>query len=104
MLDRLKRAIVESYIGAVALGSMLASCIYSFVGVFADPVGNWLGQKEALRYSQNSIGPAEISFQYSLPSLIRSALIFAIWYALVRWLYFTPPKKATGDLPQSEMR
>jgi len=97
MFESLKRVVVESYIGAVALGSMLSSCIYSFVGIFADPVGNWLSQKEVVRFSPNSIGSAGISFQYSLPSLIRSLVTFAIWYVLVRWLYFTPPRQATRE-------
>jgi hypothetical protein len=95
MLNRLKQAVVGSYIGAIALGWLLAQGIYVFVGIFAAPVGNWLSQKEAVKFGMSSAAPTGISLQDSLPYLIRSILIFAIWYALVRWLYFTPPNKAT---------
>jgi hypothetical protein len=101
MLKRLKQALVESYIGAVALGTMLAQGIYSFVGIFADPVGNWLSEKEVVRFSPNSVGPTGISFQYSLPSLIRSLLTLVIWYVLVRWLYF-PANQAARQTPTDQ--
>ncbi len=41
MVDRLKRILVESFIGAIALGYMLAEVVLYFVSVFTSPVSTW---------------------------------------------------------------
>ena len=38
MLERFKRALVESFIGAIGLGYLLAQGILHFVNIFASPV------------------------------------------------------------------
>lgn len=38
MLNRLKRTLVESFVGAIALGYLLAQTILHFVNIFASPV------------------------------------------------------------------
>jgi hypothetical protein len=39
MFNRLKRAVVESYVGAIALGYLFAQGMFRFVNIFASPVG-----------------------------------------------------------------
>lgn len=45
MFERLKRALVESYVGAVALGYPFAQAIMHFVNIFASPVSAWAARK-----------------------------------------------------------
>src|SRR6185437_5096899 len=42
MFERLKRTLVESYVGAIALGYLLAQVILHFVEIFASPVAVWV--------------------------------------------------------------
>jgi len=39
---RLKQALIESYVGAIALGYLFAQGILHFVTIFASPVAGWL--------------------------------------------------------------
>jgi hypothetical protein len=90
MLKRLKRALVDSYIGAIALGYALAQCILHFVNIFAAPIAGWITRseyKDALTHSTSLIG---FTFKDALPEFVRFVLLLAVWYVLVRWLYFTP--------------
>jgi predicted Kef-type K+ transport protein len=101
MFKRLKRALTESYIGAVALGWLLAQDVVQFVGVFATPVAEWVSQKE---YPQlrGQTGAPRLSFEFAMPELIRFLLILAIWYGLVRWLYFDSSNKQASQPPKQE--
>lgn len=105
MLKRLKRALVDSYIGAIALGYALAQCIFHFVNIFAAPIAGWITRseyKEALTHSTDLIG---FTFKDALPELVRFVLLLAVWYVLVRWLYFAPvrlePSTPISDADQS---
>ncbi len=99
MFKRLKQALTESYIGAIALGWLLAQDITQFAGIFATPVGEWVSQKEYPGLRAQTGGPPGLSFELGLPELIRFVLILAIWYGLVRWLYFNSPDKQTSEPP-----
>ena len=44
MLERLKRALVESFVGAIALGYLLAQGILHFVNIFASPIAGWVSR------------------------------------------------------------
>ena len=46
MLNRIKRALVESFVGAIALGYVLAQTIMHFVNIFASPIAGWVAQEE----------------------------------------------------------
>lgn len=93
MLDRLKSALVDSYIGAVALGYMLAQCVLHFVNVFANPIAGWITRdeyKDVVTHGTTMVG---FTFRDGLPELVRFALLLAVWLFLVRWLYLTPLKR-----------
>lgn len=90
MLERLKRAIVESYVGAIALGWLLAEGITHFVAIFAAPVAGWVSQSYYRNLVPTKVGPIGFPFQDALPELLRAFLLLVIWYVLMRWLYFKP--------------
>jgi hypothetical protein len=91
MLDRLKSALVGSYVGAVALGYMLAQCALHFANFFANPVAGWITRGEF----KDVVTHPMLGFTFSdgLPELVRFALLLAVWFALLRWLYLTPVKQ-----------
>jgi uncharacterized membrane protein YccF (DUF307 family) len=97
MFKRLKRALVDSYIGAIALGYLLAEVVLHFVAIFALPVANWAGQKAVLSWApiSRSEAPPRLQFQDALPELLNFLLLLVFWYILLRWLYLESPKKET---------
>jgi hypothetical protein len=90
MLERLKWAVVESYVGAIALGWLLAEVITHFVGIFAAPVAGWVSQRNYRDVIQKNAWSMGFPFQDALPELLRAFLLLVIWYALMHWLYFKP--------------
>jgi hypothetical protein len=97
MFERLKQALVESFVGTVALGYLLAQCILHFVNTFASPLTGWVTRSE---YRQIIPGGALLpgfSLKDALPDLVKFLFLFLVWYLLVRWLYFTPLKKETSE-------
>jgi hypothetical protein len=95
MLDRLRRILVESYVGAIAMGWVLADCIAHFVGIFSAPIAGWVSQKNYHALTQKmtepqTTGSLDFPFQDALPELVRTVLFLLIWFAIVRWLYYKP--------------
>ncbi len=92
MFERLKRALVESFVGAIALGYLLAQCILHFVNIFASPIAGWVSRNDYRAIIPNGATLAGFSLKDALPDLSRFVVLFLVWYLLVRWLYFSPPK------------
>jgi len=97
MLDRLKRALVESFVGAIALGYLLAQGILHFVNIFASPIAGWVAGNyyKGLMdkgLTANAGRTSQSALQYALPELARFLLVFVLFYVLLRWLYFKPLK------------
>jgi hypothetical protein len=84
---------VDSFMGAIALGWLFAQAIINFVSVFIAPVSGWLARTEYQRFSDHA--SSHFLFRDSLPELARSFFLFLFWYILLRWLYFTPAGKET---------
>ena len=93
MFDRLKRTLVESFVGAIALGYLFAQAALNFVNVFRAPVAGWVRQREF----PSTTAAARFSPQSALPQLVSFVVLLLFWYVLLRWLYFTPPKRATSE-------
>jgi len=93
MFDRLKRSLVESFIGALALGWLFAWAILDFVSIFSAPVTDWVTRSEYRAIQPG--GPGGLLLRDSLPYLLSSAVLFLIGYILLRWLYFKPPAEST---------
>lgn len=45
MFDRLRGILVESFIGAIALGYLLAEAVLSFGNVFTAPLATWIRRR-----------------------------------------------------------
>ena len=91
MFDRMKQALVESYVGAIALGYLFAQGVLHFVNIFVSPVAGWLSRKQ---YGELMHPTTGFSPQDALPELVRFFLLLLVWYVLLRWLYF---KRLTED-------
>ena len=90
MLERLKRGLVDNYIGAIALGWLLAQDIVHFVRIFSAPVAAWVSQNTYRAMTQKSTSASDFPFQASFPELVKTFLLFGIWFVLFRWLYSKP--------------
>jgi len=91
MLEKLRKTLVDSYVGAIALGYLLAQGILSFVGIFSYPAAGWLMRHELHALTERTAPWSSWSLgDYALPELIRSAVLLLVWYFLFRWLYFKP--------------
>lgn len=103
MLERVKRAVVESYIGAIALGYLLAEVIFAFANIVSSPLSNWIERRD-YQYLLQSVAPvSKLHFQDALPPLIRCAVYLTVWYQLLRWLYMTPSRdEKSAPSPESQ--
>jgi hypothetical protein len=90
MFDRLKRSLVDSYVGAIALGWIFADGILGVCNIFVAPVTGWIHRSEYRHFTNPSSGSSGILLQDALPDLLRSFLILLVGYLLLRWLYFKP--------------
>jgi hypothetical protein len=97
MLDRLKQAVVESYVGAIALGYLFAQDILHFVNVFASPVAGWISRKQYGGLVPGTTSLPGFSLQDALPELVRFVLLLLVWFVLLRWLYIRPLKEETSE-------
>jgi hypothetical protein len=101
MFERLRQAAVESFVGAIALGYLLAQVIMHFVGTFVAPVQAWITQRELhlVMPGGPTVASTGLSFQSAAPELIRFLLLAMVWYVLMRWLYFRPLRKELPGPP-----
>lgn len=96
MFERLKRALVESYVGAIALGWLLTTGILDFVSIFSSPVQGWVSRNEILSISHTT-GAVGLQLQDALPELIKAVSVLLVWYVLFRWLYYNPVKLSSSE-------
>jgi hypothetical protein len=103
MFERLKRALVESLVGAVALGYLFAECVLHFVKIFTSPLGVWFMRNEYREFVPHTTGLASGLLRAALSELVAFLLLLLAWFVLVRWLYFTPLKpQASEPMPNPE--
>jgi hypothetical protein len=98
LLDRLKRVLVESFVGAICLGFLFAQGFLHLAYIFATPIASWISRKE---YRALSNTAPEFSTKFHLedavPELARAIFLLLLGYILLRWLYFKP---VTEKLPE----
>jgi hypothetical protein len=92
MFDPLKRILVESFIGAIALGYLLAQAALYFGNIFVTPLANWITRQTFPEFTPRATTAPGFPFQTALPPLFSTVLLLLVWCLLLRWLYFTPPK------------
>ena len=90
MLERIRRAVVESYIGAVALGYLLAQAIIHFVDIFSTPIAELVARREYSGIISHPSLSDRFPYVAALPQLISFLVLLLVWYVLLRWLYFKP--------------
>jgi nitric oxide reductase large subunit len=97
MFERLKTALVDSFVGAIAIGLLLSQGISQIVRVAFNPITVWLQQRQ---YSENyPVGAARAAWLESmLPQLLMSAILLLIAYGLLRWLYFPSEERKDQDV------
>jgi hypothetical protein len=103
MFERLRWALVESFVGAIALGYLFAQGVLHFVSIFAAPVQGWVTGNELRRMMPGTIASPGFPLRNALPELMEFLVLLLVWYVLMRWLYFNPFKKETlgpGSSPE----
>jgi hypothetical protein len=97
MCKRLKKVLVESYVGAIALGWVFAEGVSRFTNIFTQPISNWLARSEFRGIPQNSASSSGILLRDAAPGLVGAIVILFVWYLLMRWLYFKPFEKESAE-------
>ena len=103
MLERLKKALVTSFVGAIALGWLFSQGILHFAYVFSAPVAGWLARREYHEMADRATVSTSFSLRDALPELVRSFSLLLVAYLLLRWLYYKPLAPETTE-PSSEQR
>lgn len=101
MFSRLKRSLVESYVGALALGWLFAWAILDFVSIFSAPVTNWISRSEYRKMGALALSdiPGALLIRDAIPYVVSSFALFLIGYLLLRWLYFKPLPESVPPMP-----
>jgi len=99
MCNRVRRALVESYVGAIGLGWILAQGIFHLGGIFISPVALWIERRELPELTEHLHVPGGFPFQAAVPELARAAWLLLLCYILLRWLYFKPLAPAQSESP-----
>jgi hypothetical protein len=95
MLERLKRVLVTSFVGAIALGWLFAQGILHFADIFSAPIAAWLMRREYRGLMEHTNTVTGFSFQDAIPEAVRSFSLLLVGYLLLRWLYFKPLEQET---------
>ncbi|HXY10215.1 MAG TPA: hypothetical protein VEI52_20400 [Terriglobales bacterium] len=99
----MKQALVESYVGAIALGYAFAQGILHFVNIFASPFAGWISRKEYGGLVPRTTALPGFTLQDALPEAVRFFFLVLVWLVLMRWLYLKPLKEDVSEqAPDSE--
>jgi hypothetical protein len=90
VFERLRRTLLDSFVGAIALGYLLAQCVLHFVNIFSAPVAGWISHNEYRALIPNAGATSGSSLRYALPDLARLVILLPVWYSSMRWLYYKP--------------
>jgi ABC-type branched-subunit amino acid transport system permease subunit len=102
-MKKIREVLLNEYIGAVAIGVILASAVSSLIGVVVQSVAFFWESK----HRTSSIFESSQPFPWStlLAGLVPVALYFLAAYVLLRWLYLRPEVPANveseGDQPDA---
>lgn len=102
MLNRFKRALVDSYVGAIALGYLLADAVLHFCYIFSSPLAGWVSRTEYRNLLTRANAPQGFMLRDALPELVRFVLLLVAWVVLMRWLYFTSAKNTSSATKVSQ--
>jgi hypothetical protein len=95
MGDRLRRVLVESFVGTIALGYLLAQALLYFVGIFSRPIEAWLQRRMYPTLAPNA--SQSFPIEAALPQAISFVVLLLVFYVLLRWLYLKPLMIETSE-------
>jgi len=96
MFERLRKALVESYVGAIAAGWLVAEGLVSATRIITQPITMWAAWSELPRMERSPSYRRAVPWEASLPELISSVLLLLAAFGLLRWLYWTALRNASG--------
>jgi hypothetical protein len=88
MLERLKAALVDSFVGVIALGCLFADGISHGVNMFIQPFAQWIMLRQYWEVSNRISTPPVFPFKTMFSEFLTSVFLLLIAYGLLRWLYF----------------
>lgn len=96
MLKRLKRALINSYVGTIAIGWIFAQGILHFAYVFSAPITSWIARNEYRGIMEQSTVKG-FALRDGVPDLVRSIALLVLGYLLLKWLYFGPAEEPEAE-------
>src|SRR5690242_4669264 len=98
MFSRLKMKLVESFVGVIALGWLLAQGLIHLAYIVIAPFNTWFVQNQfrGMRSTDGSTLSANFSIVNAVPELLRAFGLLLLWYLLFYWLYMRPMAKRTA--------
>lgn len=104
MLKKLKRALVESFVGAIMLGWVFAQAVLHCAYIFISPGIAWFQHSMYRAYLPDRT-PVSFSFtdivKQAAPDFLRAVALLVVGFILLRWLYFIPPApEREAEVPQ----
>lgn len=97
MFERARIALVESYVGVILVGWLLAEGMVHVAGILTAPIFSWVTQREFRTITPFSHAARPFPFQAALPDVIGAALLLLIGYGLLRWLYFPRAEREASN-------
>lgn len=103
MFKRVKLLLVESYIGSIALGILLADAVLEFSDIFVTPLANWVARRNFQSVLPNSSTARMSPLRSALPHFESFVVLILVWYLLLLWLYSKPQDNAApaGQAPKT---
>lgn len=103
-MQKIREVLLHEYIGAIAIGFMLAQAAASLIAALMQPLIFYL---ETRKSDFGLFGrEPHFSWERSAPSLVTAVLLLLVSYLLVRWLYFAKepvvPEEKDQDEPVEE--
>ena len=96
-MKRIREVLRNEYIGAIAIGVLLASAITGLIGALVQPVFFYLESKPRPS-SVFATEPAQhFPWLTMISGLVPVALYFLVAYLLLRWLYLRPDVRAERE-------
>jgi predicted Kef-type K+ transport protein len=107
MLDRIKRALVESFAGAIAIGWLLSQGIFHCVQLVILPLTVWAQTKfEQAHDPARSIlyeEPVRLPYERVGSELLMVLLLLLLAFLLLRWLYMEPAPQPAIEEPEEDI-
>jgi predicted Kef-type K+ transport protein len=104
MLDRIKKALVESFAGAIAIGWLLSEGIYHCAALIVSPLTIWAQMKleqeqnpsRSILYEQ----PQRFPYEQVGSQVLLILILLLLAFLLLRWLYIEPAPVQALDEPE----